>query len=63
MSILSATSLAAGAVIAGASLTPDLCRFARSPTQAAIGSAIALFARFSARSKRCGDPCADDRPA
>jgi cytosine permease len=46
MSILSATSLAAGGLIAGASLTPDLCRFARSPTQGAIGSAIAFFLGF-----------------
>lgn len=46
MSILSATSLAAGGLIAGASLTPDICRFARGPTEAAIGCAIAFFLGF-----------------
>lgn len=42
ISLVSATSLVAGGVIVGALLTPDICRFARSPTHAALGCAIAF---------------------
>jgi cytosine permease len=46
MSLVSATSLAAGGMIAGALLTPDICRFARSAMQAAIGCGIAFGLGF-----------------
>jgi len=42
ISLVSATSLVAGGVIVGALLTPDICRFARSATHAAVGCGIAF---------------------
>jgi len=42
LSLVSATSMVAGGVIAGALLTPDICRFARNATHAAIGCGVAF---------------------
>lgn len=48
MALGAGISTVAGGLIVGASLSPDICRFARSPWQAALGCALAYGVGFPA---------------